>query len=312
MDTNVLVSIIVPVYNVEQYLKRCLDSIYSIDSRINKEVILINDGSEDNSLIILEEYKYKYYNETILVDQNNVGLAESRNRGLCLAKGKYISFIDSDDFIDSTRFVEVLYSIVENELDFIIGNGYRYPDNKRLNCNSYDNKIFNGIDMMQEMFKNNDYSDVVWRCIYSKNFLKSNNIEFISGLLHEDMPFTFQCFLKAKKVQCIDKRFYFYCIRSNSITNNISLKNWYHRFIGLNSVIDNYLCENISYSFINMEIWKLYFYFVDCSNIRCLEIEKKLTKINCYQYKILVKRILRFINSKYRGMRLVNLSDMKL
>lgn len=309
MNTNVLISIIVPVYNVEPYLKRCLDSIYSIDNRIEKEVILINDGSEDDSLSILKEYASQYYNETKLINQKNIGLSATRNRGLHIAKGKYISFIDSDDFIDSIKFVEVLQYIVKNELDFIIGNGYRYPDNKKLNYNNYGNKIFCGIDLMQKMFKNNDYSDVVWRCIYNKKFLVNNNIEFINGILHEDMPFTFQCFLKAKKVQCIDKRFYFYRTRLDCITNNISLKNWHHRFIGLNNVIDNYLSANICYSRINVEIWNLYFYFVDCSNIRCQEIEQKLKKIKCYQYKILFKRVLRLINFKYQHMDLIRLND---
>ncbi|MGL4687379.1 MAG: glycosyltransferase family 2 protein, partial [Fusobacteriaceae bacterium] len=96
-------SIIVPIYMVEEYLEECLESLYKIEG-IEKEIILVNDGSPDNSYLIIEEFKKKYPKETVIIKKKNGGLSSARNLGISVAKGKYISFIDSDDFIDPIMF----------------------------------------------------------------------------------------------------------------------------------------------------------------------------------------------------------------
>lgn len=103
-------SIIIPIYNVEQFLRDCLETVYNI--KINKEVILINDGSTDNSYFIIKEFEERYSDQTIVINQKNQGLAETRNIGLKYAKGEYITFIDSDDFIGATRFIVKSYNIL--------------------------------------------------------------------------------------------------------------------------------------------------------------------------------------------------------
>ena len=108
---NMKLSIVVPIYNVEKYLEECLESIYKLN--IKKEIILVNDESPDKSYLIIEKYKKLYPNETVIINQKNKGLSGARNSGLEIAKGKYIAFIDSDDFIGATRFVMKSYDILK-------------------------------------------------------------------------------------------------------------------------------------------------------------------------------------------------------
>ena len=96
---DIELSIIIPVYNVELYLRKCLDTIYPL--QMKKEVILIDDGSQDNSFGIMQEYKDKFPEETIIISQENKGVSAVRNRGLEVALGKYVAFLDSDDFINT-------------------------------------------------------------------------------------------------------------------------------------------------------------------------------------------------------------------
>ena len=114
-------SIIVPIYNVEEYLAECLKSLYKI-SNLRYEVILVNDGSKDNSYQIMEEFKRLYPKQTVIVNKENGGLSSARNAGLKIAKGKYISFIDSDDFIDTDEFEKFVIEGIKSRVDIAVGN----------------------------------------------------------------------------------------------------------------------------------------------------------------------------------------------
>ncbi|MDG0811835.1 glycosyltransferase [Cohnella rhizosphaerae] len=122
-------SIIIPVYNVEEYLQECLDSIYKI-KEINKEVIIINDGSTDSSQTIIDKYLEKYPLDTKVIIQENQGLSGARNSGLNVAEGEYVTFIDSDDFIIPQKYVELFNLGVNCNLDIIVGGfKYKFKDN---------------------------------------------------------------------------------------------------------------------------------------------------------------------------------------
>ncbi|MGL4866630.1 MAG: glycosyltransferase [Cetobacterium sp.] len=221
-------SIVVPIYNVEKYLKDCLESLFSIKN-IKKEIILVNDGSTDGSLKIAEEYKKNYPNETILINKKNGGLSSARNAGLDIAKGKYISFIDSDDFIDSLKYEQVFNMGKKMGLDIIVGTAIKYKDG---NLEKFyrseeivNSEILTGNEFLELSFKTNCYRMEVWDDIYLTSLLKENNIQFKEGLLHEDELFTPIVFSKAKKVKLINTSFYYYRQREGSIMHTRTTKN---------------------------------------------------------------------------------------
>lgn len=222
-------SIIVPIYNVEEYLAECLKSLYKISS-LRYEVILVNDGSKDNSYKIMEEFKNLYPNKTIIINKENGGLSSARNAGLRAARGKYISFIDSDDFIDTDEFEKFVIEGIKSRLDIAVGNmRYYVPGRigeplfraKRIK----DLDVVTGVDFLWNLFQAPKcYREEVVDDIYRRNFLIKNNLFFNEEIVHEDSEFTTLAYLKAKKVKYIDKAFYFYRQREGSIMNKVSEK----------------------------------------------------------------------------------------
>ena len=230
---NIELSIVVPIYNVELYLEECLDSIYDIKN-IKKEVILVNDGSTDNSLKIAKKYKDKYPNITKVINKKNGGLSSARNAGIEVATGEYISFIDSDDFIDSKNYEKFFKEGRSNNLDIIVGTPIKYIDGK-LNKFFRDNSleklgITDGVRFLEESIKSNCYRMEVWDDIYRLDLLKKNRILFFEKLIHEDELFTPLVFLKAKRVKLIDINFYYYRQRPRSIMSSLK------KIIRLNSI----------------------------------------------------------------------------
>jgi len=233
VNMNIELSIVVPIYNVELYLEECLDSIYDIKN-IKKEVILVNDGSTDNSLKIAKKYKDKYPNITKVINKKNGGLSSARNAGIEVATGEYISFIDSDDFIDSKNYEKFFKEGRSNNLDIIVGTPIKYIDGK-LNKFFRDNSleklgITDGVRFLEESIKSNCYRMEVWDDIYRLDLLKKNRILFFEKLIHEDELFTPLVFLKAKRVKLIDINFYYYRQRPRSIMSSLK------KIIRLNSI----------------------------------------------------------------------------
>ena len=237
------ISIVIPIYNVENYLRECLESVYKLDLT-NKEVILINDGSKDNSLKIAEEYTNKYFKDTILINQENKGLSGARNAGLNIAAGEYIFFLDSDDFLDSNETELFFKEGIKKKQDILIGNYWEYfgKDDKKILISSVANKkIINqkGNYFLDRDVKNSCFSVVVWRNLYKKEFLQKHNLFFKEKLLHEDNLFTLKAFRLSNKVGCSDKVFYYYRqTNSGSIMKNMTKKNYKHFLYILNELLD--------------------------------------------------------------------------
>lgn len=222
-------SIIIPVYNVEKYLEECLNSVYKI--KLDKEVILVNDGSLDNSLKILRKYKEKYDEETIIIDQENKGLSGARNSGLKIAKGEYISFIDSDDMVLPDVYKEVYEKGKLDNLDIIIGTGSYYYSgsevkNFRRNKKLSELGIITGKNYLIQSSKLRSYREEVWDDFYKREFLIKNNLKFKEGIYHEDVLFSFEAFIKSERVRFYNYPFYLYRQRENSITKNMNIKNY--------------------------------------------------------------------------------------
>ena len=222
-------SIIVPIYNVEDYLEECLKSLYNIKN-IKLEIILVNDGSKDNSFKIMEKFKETYPEKTVLINKKNGGLSSARNAGMKAAVGEYISFIDSDDFVDSDEFEKFFREGQRDKLDIMVGNMRYYTPEKTgdslFRSDIVKNSgIVNGIDFFWNLFqKPKCFREEVVDDIYKREFLLKNNIWFNENIVHEDSEFTPLVYLKAEKVRYIDRAFYFYRQRTGSIMNKVSEK----------------------------------------------------------------------------------------
>lgn len=222
-------SIIVPIYNVEKYLRECLDSLYSI-SNIKLEIILINDGSRDSSLSIAKEYEKRYREKTLLISKENGGLSSGRNLGLDMAKGDYVAFIDSDDFIDVEKFQKFFKIVQENNLDIGVGNfKYYYEDGETgdifRSSSVKRGEVLSGSEFLELILqKPKCFREEVVDDLYRRRFLIENNLKFKEGILHEDSYFTPRAYLRAERVKFIDIAYYYYRQRSGSIMSEVNEK----------------------------------------------------------------------------------------
>lgn len=239
------VSIIVPIYNSEKYLRECLDSAVN-QTLSNIEVILINDGSTDNSLSIAKEYseKYKFIK---LINQHNFGQSYARNRGIKLASGKYIYFLDSDDYIDINAMERLFIEAERNNLDLIMFGGELFFDRELIHKdiqrvkNAYKKKyhypnIMKGKDCFAKMVYNKDYTCSPCLLFIKRSILIDKQIRFYEGIIHEDELFTFELLFKCNRVKCINNIYFYRRIREGSTTTS---KQYKRSFVGCSTVLLN-------------------------------------------------------------------------
>lgn len=206
MNSNPLITIVIPVYNVEKYIDRCIKSIINQTYK-NYEIILINDGSTDNSLSICRKCEKKYENIKVYT-QKNMGPAITRNNGIKKVKTKYMMFIDSDDYIDKD-YIETYYKNIENtDFDVVIG-GFRKTDGKNIH---FERKLDGG------EFSKYLVTGPISK-IYRTDFIKKNKIEFLDTNASEDVYFSLKIINKNAKIKTIDYVGYNYFDNLNSISN---------------------------------------------------------------------------------------------
>lgn len=204
------VSVIVPIYNVERFVKRCLDSL--VNQTLQEiQIILVNDGSTDESGNIAKEYASKYTNKIIYLEKENGGLSDARNFGMRYTEGEYIAFLDSDDYVENTMYEEMYNKALQENSDYVECDFlWEYPDkvkkDKRI---PYSNK--------KEMLTN--VRVVAWNKLIKREILEKNNISFPKGLRYEDIEFTYKLIPYLNKVSYVDKEFVHYVQRNNSIAN---------------------------------------------------------------------------------------------
>lgn len=220
------ISIIVPVYNVEKYLNKCVDSIIK-QTFTNWELILVDDGSTDNSGLLCDKF-VKKDKRIRVIHKKNGGLSEARNYGIDMSKGNFLIFVDSDDYIDKNMCSILLKKLKENNADIVSCNFYKVFDNKILLNSMFvkGEKIFLKDEILREYFLNL-FPDIfaTWNKIYKKELFVNNEIRFPIGRLHEDIATTYKLYYYANKIVVINKPLYYYVQRKSSIMNNISNKN---------------------------------------------------------------------------------------
>lgn len=204
------VSVVVPIYNVEKYIKKCMDSL--VNQTLQEiQIIFVNDGSTDESGNIAKEYVSKYPNKIIYLEKENGGLSDARNFGMRYAEGEYIAFLDSDDYVENTMYEEMYNKALQENSDYVECDFlWEYPDKtKKDKRNSYNNK--------KEMLTN--VRVVAWNKLIKREILEKNNISFPKGLRYEDIEFTYKLIPYLNKVSYVDKEFVHYVQRNNSIAN---------------------------------------------------------------------------------------------
>lgn len=211
------ISIIVPVYNAEKYLKQCIDSLLK-QTYENIEVILINDCSQDNSLAILEQYKSQDNRIIVINNEENLGAGGSRNRGLNIATGKYIMFCDNDDEYLPNMCQILLDTLITQNVDIAacspkILYETEYSHNKDII--NYISQIPIGKHFINE---NNiiNFNVVLWNKIFKKDIINKFNIRFPQKISHEDDAFVFEYLIACKNYYGIDKELYKYIVRESS------------------------------------------------------------------------------------------------
>ena len=212
MKDDKIISIIVPVYNVEEYLKECLESIYH-QTYTNIEVILVNDGSTDASRDICERFCQKD-SRFKLINQENQGLSEARNVGVRASIGEYIFFVDSDDVV-KVNILEILLSFMAEDID-IVGCSYSHQK-EELELQNKSNVVFQG-DSNEAIFSCINYGRVnslAWAKLYRRRIVEA--VPFLKGLLYEDTYTGIVNLKYIRKMIVIDTIGYYYRLRSSSI-----------------------------------------------------------------------------------------------
>ena len=227
------VSIIIPCYNVSKYINKCIDSVLNSTLK-DIEVIVINDGSKDNTLDLLKEYKD---DRLIIIDKKNEGVAAARNDGLKKATGEYISFIDSDDYIDENMYSDMYNKAKKNNLDLIACDALLiYPNENRVVKSNITDK-----STKEELMI--DAYAVTWNKLYRKEILK--DLTFTKGInLCEDVEFLYKVYSKINRVGSIYKAYYNYIQRPNSLTYVYDEK-IYHVIKAMDNVLEYYKKNNI-------------------------------------------------------------------
>lgn len=216
-----LLSIIIPMYNVETYLRKCIDSILSQDNE-NIELVLVDDGSPDDCGVIADEYASKWSNVRVFHKENG-GLSDARNYGITKSNGKYLWFVDSDDYVEKETIVKLVMELQLNEPDVLVIQSKKVSGEEIVDERKYD--IEKGVYNKQEYFlqlKNNPQS-----CIFcaqyqiaKKELVTDNGIYFRKGIIHEDELWTPQILLAADTIQYSGLNIYYHIMREGSIMNS--------------------------------------------------------------------------------------------
>ena len=216
------ISVIIPVYNVEKYLDKCVSSVIEQDMP-DLEIIICDDASNDGSLNIIENYKKKDSRIKLIAHKENQGLSVSRNDGMEIASGEYIFFLDSDDYIKQ-NVLTTLYQKIKNVDADVLYFGYEeHGVGNQDNIKRYRHKriypnVENGPDFFCGAVSEGNMCVTSWSAIYKNQFLKENNIKFKPHIIHEDNLFYYEVLMKANSVTSVDDFCYEYIRRNNSLS----------------------------------------------------------------------------------------------
>lgn len=259
MDNRVLpkVSVIIPIYNGERFLKQCLDSVLCQTYK-NLEVICVNDGSKDCSLNILNEYA-ENDRRLIILSQENKGLSGARNSGMDIATGEYIAFVDCDDYIDHTMIEKLVRLAKQTGAEIAITNILLYFEDTLQIKSFRDEPLYYSlskstftINQAPEMIKHIG----VWDRIFRRDFIEENHFRFIDKVIYEDAPFCVETELKAKNIALIPEHLYFYRKNAGGAITDKERGNDHYKQDYIK--VQKYVQEQLRKNKANAKVWKSY------------------------------------------------------
>ena len=254
-----LISVIIPIYNVEKYISRCLDSV--INQTYKKiEIICVDDGSPDNSIKILKEYEKKD-SRIKIIRQENGGLSSARNIGIKDSRGEYIFFLDSDDWLPLNS-LELLYEdILLNKSDISVGNLIKvYPKkNKEIGLKNLKKIDYSLKNYLEYSINKKNFTANVVNKLYKTKIIGENKILFKEKILYEDFLFTVQYFIYCKKISVIKEAVYYYFLeREDSIVNTVNIRDLE---VFLNIIeIEKFLINNNQKEILNLKYFQNYIF----------------------------------------------------
>lgn len=244
------ISVIVPVYNTEKYLGRCLYSLIHQDLDEKYEIIVINDGSTDKSLETAETYAALFENIKVYSRENG-GLSAARNTGLEYARGKYVAFVDSDDYVDKNYLSEMYRAAEDSGADIVCCNFRCVDENGKPSgidgILRHRPGVFGAKEMMSSLLLDMTVRSFAWNKLYRRELFVRNNIKFPVGKLYEDMRTTPRLFRHSKKIAVVSGVLYNYVQRSGSITGNMTVGKVF-KYIGAYGSVRKLLEEENIYS----------------------------------------------------------------
>lgn len=225
-----LLTVVIPVYNVEKYLNRCLESIL-IQEWKNYDIIMVDDGSTDRSPQICDDY-LKAYDFISVIHKENGGLSDARNTGLSQAKGEYVYFPDSDDWLEPDTFIALAEALESQKFDIISFNReFIKSEEDVIISDPVENQVFEGKDAFVHMLKHSYITGFANDKIYRKSLFVDHDILFPKGKYYEDLGTNYKLFLSAKKVYATNQKYYHYLIDNpDSITQSWNEKKFRDMF----------------------------------------------------------------------------------
>lgn len=295
------VSIIVPVYNMEKYLNKCMDSLVN-QTLDDIEIIAINDGSKDASLNMLKEYERKYSDKVKIINQENQGISVTRNNGIEIARGKYIAFLDSDDYVTYDMYEKMYNKLEETNADIVVCDYEHFIT---------DNKTFKYINVVENIHKDNLYDDpsIINSIDYgpcNKLFRRElfRDIRFLKNIKYEDLNAILKAFLTASKITTIDESLYMYRINETGETRTIN-KKVKDILVILQDLIDYSKSINtfdkIKKELRELAVNKCFFYLISSYKINDAEFS--------FQFR---KEIICFLNKNFKSWKLELLKNKSL
>lgn len=212
------ISVIVPAYNAEKTIGKCLETLVN-QTYENMEIIVIDDGSKDNTLKIMKKYQKKHPDKVVIISRENKGIGYTRNEGIKIATGKYLGFVDSDDYVEVEMFEHLYNHLKKTKADIVVSDYYEFDELNRREKKIIDFDVTN-IETFPDLI--NEINTAPWNKLYKKSIFK--NIKYPENLKYEDLSTVLLALLKANKISKLNEPLYDYYINMNGESNTFNYR----------------------------------------------------------------------------------------